>query len=123
MTTLLHAADEYPPGLVVRAALALDFMAFTEFAFGVVRPNTLFKPNWHLEALAHKLSQVASGEVRRLIVTMPPRNLKSLFASVALPAWFLGHNPSERVVAVSYSDLLARTHANDFRQLVNDPIY
>ena len=123
MTTLLHAPDEYPPGLVLRATLALDFMAFTEFTFGVVRPNTLFKPNWHLEALAHKLSQVASGEVRRLIVTMPPRNLKSLFASVALPAWFLGHNPSERVVAVSYSDLLARTHANDFRRLVNDPIY
>ena len=68
----------YPPGLVLRAMLALDFMAFTEFAFGVVRPNTLFKPNWHLEALAYKLSQVASGEVRRLIVTMPPRNLKSL---------------------------------------------
>jgi hypothetical protein len=101
MTTLLHAPNEYPPGLVLRATLALDFMAFTEFTFGVVRPNTLFKPNWHLQALAHKLSQVASGEVRRLIVTMPPRNLKSLFASVALPAWFLGHNPSERVVAVS----------------------
>ena len=104
MTTLLHTADEYPPRLVLRATLALDFMAFTEFTFSVVRPNTLFKPSWHLEALAHKLSQVASGEVRRLIVTMPPRNLKSLFASVALPAWFLGHNPSERVVAVSYSD-------------------
>ena len=123
MTTLFHAADEYPPGLVLRATLALDFMAFTEFAFGVVRPNTLFKPNWHLEALAHKLSQVACGEVRRLIVSIPPRNLKSLVASVALPAWFLGHNPSERVVAVSYSDQLARTHANDFRRLVNDPIY
>ena len=108
---------------MLRATLALDFMAFTEFAFGVVRPNTLFKPNWHLEALAHKLSQVAAGEVRRLIVTMPPRNLKSLFASVALPAWFLGHNPSERVVTVSYSDQLARTHANDFRRLVNDPLY
>jgi len=123
MTAPLHAANDYPPGLVLRATLALDFMAFTEFAFGVVRPNTLFKPNWHLEALAHKLSQVASGEVRRLIVTMPPRNLKSLFASVALPAWFLGHNPSERVVAVSYSDLLARAHASDFRQLVKDPLY
>src|ERR1035437_7828285 len=123
MTTLLHAADDYPPALVLRATLALDFMAFTEFAFGVVRPNTPFKPNWHLEALAHKLSQVASGEVRRLIVTMPPRNLKSLLASVALPAWFLGHHPSERIVAVSYSDQLARTHANDFRLLVNNPVY
>jgi predicted phage terminase large subunit-like protein len=123
MADLLHAADDYPPGLVLRAALTLDFMAFTEFAFGVVRPNALFKPNWHLEALAHKLSQVAAGEVKRLIVTMPPRNLKSLFASVALPAWFLGHNPSERVVAVSYSDMLARVHANDFRRLVNDSTY
>ena len=74
MTSLLHAADEYPPALVLRAALAQDFMAFTEFAFTVVRPNTPLKRNWHLEALAHKLSQVASGEVRRLIITMPPRN-------------------------------------------------
>ena len=123
MTTPSLVPNQDPPGLVLRAALALDFMAFSEYAFGVVRPNTLFKPNWHLEALAHKLSQVAAGEVRRLIVTMPPRNLKSLFASVALPGWFLGHNPSERVVAVSYSDQLARTHANDFRRLVNDPLY
>ena len=93
MTTPSLVPNQDPPGLVLRAALA------------------------------HKLSQVAAGEVRRLIVTMPPRNLKSLFASVALPGWFLGHNPSERVVAVSYSDQLARTHANDFRRLVNDPLY
>jgi predicted phage terminase large subunit-like protein len=123
MTMQSLPRDEHSPGLILRAALAHDFMAFTEFAFGVVRPTTLFKPNWHLEALAHKLSQVAAGEVRRLIITMPPRNLKSLFASVALPAWFLGHNPAERVVAVSYSDMLARAHANDFRRLVNDPLY
>jgi hypothetical protein len=49
--------------------------------------------------------------------------LKSLCASVALPAWFLGNYPSERVVVVSYSDFLARTHANDFRRFVNDPLY
>ena len=73
--------------------------------------------------MTHKLSQVASGEVRRLIITLPPRTLKSLCASVALPAWFLGRNPSERVIVVSYSDILARSHANDFRLLVNDPIY
>ncbi len=65
----------------------------------------------------------ASGESKRLIITLPPRNLKSICASVALPAWFLGHHPSERVVAVSYSDALARTHANDFRRVVNDPLY
>jgi hypothetical protein len=113
----------YPDHVVFQAVLAEDLMAFTEFGFGVVRPGIPFKSNWHLEAITEKLSQVASGEVRRLIITLPPRTLKSLCASVALPAWFLGHYPSERVVVVSYSELLACTHANDFRRLVNDPLY
>ena len=111
------------PDVVLQALLAHDLMAFTEFAFGVVRPGILFKPNWHLEAVTYKLSQVAKGLVRRLIITLPPRTLKSLCASVALPAWFLGHYPWERVVVVSYSDILARNHANDFRRVVNDPLY
>src|SRR4029077_8387382 len=114
---------DYPSQVVLQALLAESLTSFTEFAFGVVRPGIPFKPNWHFEAVTHKLSQVAAGEVRRLIITLPPRNLKSLCASVALPAWFLGRNPSERVVVVSYSDVLARTHANDFRLLVNHPIY
>jgi predicted phage terminase large subunit-like protein len=42
---------------------------------------------------------------------------------VALPAWFLGRDPHERVVVASYSDFLARNHANDFRQLVKHPLY
>src|SRR5215510_4179802 len=114
---------DHPPQVVLQALLAHNLTSFTEFAFGVVRPGILFKPNWHFEAVTHKLSQVTAGEVRRLIITLPPRNLKSLCASVALPAWFLGHYPSERVVVVSYSDVLARTHANDFRQVVNNPLY
>ena len=89
----------------------------------MVRPGVLFKSNWHLEAITEKLAQVASGKLRRLIITLPPRTLKSLCASVALPAWFLGQNPSERVVVISYSEVLARSHANDFRLLVNHPIY
>jgi predicted phage terminase large subunit-like protein len=114
---------ECPPHAAFRALLALNLMAFTEFAFGVVRPGSTFKPNWHLEAITHKLSRVARGEVRRLIITLPPRTLKSLCTSVALPAWFLGRHPSERVVVASYSDVLARNHANDFRLLVKHPIY
>ncbi len=125
MTSAPHLPDqiEYSPRRVLQAILAVDLMTFIEYTFGVVRPDVIFKPNWHIEAIAHALSRVASGESRRLIITLPPRNLKSICASVALPAWFLGHHPSERVVAVSYSDALARTHANDFRRVVNDPLY
>jgi predicted phage terminase large subunit-like protein len=111
------------PEQVMRAILATDFRSFVEYVFGLLRPGIPFKPNWHIDAMAHKVSQVASGELKRLIIAVPPRHLKSIIASVALPAWYLGHNPSERVVCVSYSAELAKTHANDFRRVVTDPTY
>jgi predicted phage terminase large subunit-like protein len=111
------------PQQIFRAILATDFRAFVDYVFGLLRPEVAFKPNWHIDAMAHKVSQVATGEVKRLIITVPPRHLKSIIASVALPAWYLGHNPSERVVCVSYSAELAKTHANDFRRVVADPVY
>ena len=46
--------------------------------------ESILKPNWHIEAITYKLAQVARGEVKRLIITLPPRSLKSLCASVAL---------------------------------------
>jgi hypothetical protein len=92
-----------------------------EYVFGRLRPGVEFKPNWHIDAMAHKVGQVASGDIKRLIITVPPRHLKSIIAPVALPAWYLGQNPSERVVCVSYSAEFAKTHANDFRRVVTDP--
>jgi predicted phage terminase large subunit-like protein len=115
--------EDASPEWIFRAFLATDFRAFVEYVFGLLRPGTPFKPNWHIDAMAYKASQVATGKVKRLIIAVPPRHLKSIIASVALPAWYLGHNPSERVVCISYSAELAKTHANDFRRVVTDPIY
>ena len=127
MRANLDARSHVPPepthAQVSRAILPEDLMAFIEFAFSVVAPGKVFKPSWHIQAIAHKLEQVARGEVRRLIITMPPLNLKSICASVALPAWVLGHDPTERVVCISYSDLLSKTHQNDFRALITHPVY
>ena len=106
MTTMITGVD-VSPQLALQALLANNLTAFTEFGFGVVRPGVPLKRNWHLDAVTYKLSQLAKGYIRRLIVTLPPRSLKSLCASVALPAWFLGHYPWERVVVVSYSDFLS----------------
>src|SRR5450759_3116457 len=110
------------PDVVLQALLAHDLMAFTEFSFGVVRPGIPFKPNWHLEAVTYKLSQVAKGLVRRLIITLPPRTLKSLCASVALPAWFLGHYPWERVVVVSTSIDGTLTGLGGNLIIIDDPL-
>jgi hypothetical protein len=55
-----HLADHLPQ-VALQALLAHNLTSFTEFAFGVVRPGIHFKPNWHFEAVTHKLSQVAAG--------------------------------------------------------------
>ena len=68
-------------------------------------------------------SEVMRGITRRLIITVPPRSLKSICASVALPAFALGHDPSRRIVCVSYSEGLARKHANDCRALMRSDLY
>jgi hypothetical protein len=68
----------YSPQVLFRAMLAEHLMSFTRYAFEVIRPGIPFRPNWHLEAMTHKLAQVASGEIRRLIINVPPRSLKSL---------------------------------------------
>ena len=93
--------NQASPERVLQAILATDFSAFVEYVFGLLRPGTPFKRNWHIDAMTHKVAQVASGEVKRLIINVPPRHLKSIVASVALPAWYLGHNPSERGPAAS----------------------
>jgi hypothetical protein len=86
---------------VLAALLRQDLASFTHKSFATVRPGDPFKPNWHIDAIAWHLQGVAEGRIKRLIVTVPPRNLKSICASVALPAWFLGHDPTRRVVCAS----------------------
>ena len=51
--------------------------------------------NWHILALAFALEQVRSGKIKRLIINMPPRSLKSMMTSVAFPAFVLGHDPDQ----------------------------
>ena len=59
----------------------------------MLNPGAPFLPNWHLEAIAYRLEQVRHGKITRLIINLPPRSLKSIFVSVVLPAFLLGHNP------------------------------
>ena len=79
--------------------------------------------NWHLEVIAAKLTAVQQGEIRRLIINLPPRHLKSIVFSVALPAFLLGRDPTNRIICVSYSSELAVKHANDFRAVMTAEWY
>jgi hypothetical protein len=100
---------------VLQALLRTDFRAFLQKIFATLSPGQTYVSTWHAEAIAWRLERVRCGEVRRLIINMPPRSLKSIAASVAFPAFVLGHDPSRRIICVSYSGDLAKKHSNDFR--------
>ena len=106
-----------------RALLRQDFYAFIHRCFVQINPHTNFQPNWHIEVIAAKLEDCRQGKLRRLIVNVPPRHLKSLCASIAFPAWLLGHNPAEQILCVSYAQDLADKLARDCRSVMMSPWY
>jgi predicted phage terminase large subunit-like protein len=107
----------------VNAACRKDFVSFVRKVFHVLNPSATFHMNWHICAIAHYLEQVRLGNIKRLIITVPPRSLKSIMSSVAFPAYVLGHDPTKRLIVVSYSADLAIKHGNDFRAVTNSAEY
>src|SRR5271166_3228834 len=112
-----------PSRALFHAVLRQNPLAFLDKSFSTVSPGQTLVQDWHLSAIAHRLEQVRKGEIRRLIINLPPRSLKSIMASVAFPAFVLGHDPTRRIICVSYSSELAAKHANDFRAIITSPWY
>ncbi|MFY9970970.1 MAG: phage terminase large subunit, partial [Roseiarcus sp.] len=107
----------------LHALLRADFYSFLVRSFAELHAGQSFSPAWHAEVLAAKLQGVGEGRVKRLIVNVPPRHLKSLAASVALPAWLLGHDPTLSVVNVTYAQDLSEKFARDCRAVMTSPWY
>ncbi|MEZ5654934.1 MAG: phage terminase large subunit [Sphingobium sp.] len=105
------------------AMLRLDFAFFLRVAFRELGGEGAYSHNWHIDAIIHQLDRVRMGANRHLIVTMPPRHLKSRTVSIAWVAWMLGHNPALSFLCVSYGQDLADDHARDCLRLMNSPWY
>ena len=99
----------------VNAACRQDFVSFVRKSFHVLNPNAIFYMNWHICTIAYGLELVRLGKIKRLIITVPPRSLKSIMCSIAFPAFVLGHDPTKRLIVASYGADLAIKHGNDFR--------
>src|ERR1700687_4708968 len=96
-----------PEPAELNALYRTDFGTFLERGFYELNPEAQYFPNWHIEVIAQELEKCRGGEIPRLIINVPPRSLKSHCASVAFPAWLLGHNPAEQIITVSYGQDLA----------------
>jgi hypothetical protein len=97
-----------------------DFVSFVYQVFRTLMPASTLQINYHIWSLAYHLELVRLGIIKRLIINLPPRSLKSMVTSVAFPAFLLGHDPGMRVIVVSYGTDLAIKLSNDFRAVINE---
>ena len=92
-------------------------MEFTRYTF----PQ--YRTNWHHDILCSHLDRFVSGEIKRLMVFMPPRHGKSELVSRRLPAYLLGKNPDANIIACSYSADLASRMNRDVQRIIDTPEY
>lgn len=103
--------------------LRRDFVSFIERSFYELNPQTRFIPGLHIEMMAAKLEACRQGKIKRLIINLPPRGLKSHCTSIAFVAWWLGHNPAGHVICASYGQDLADKLARDCRTVMQSAWY
>ena len=90
-----------------------DFLTF------VKRMWPAFISGRHHKTMANAFERVASGELKRLIINMPPRHTKSEFASYLFPAWFLGKYPEKKIIQTAHTAELAVGFGRKVRNLIN----
>ncbi len=100
-----------------------ELASFVAGAMPELAPGEPYLDNFHIWAIAYELQRVLEGKSRRLLITCPPRHLKSTIASVCAPAWALGRNPKARLVCISHTAELAAKHHDDCRRLMRSAYY
>jgi len=100
------------------AITRLHLAVFLRRVFAELNPGAEYLDNWHIHVLIDELEALRFGRQRRLAIAMPPRSLKSQLVSVAFVAWLLGHDPTLRIICVSYGAELSEKLASDCRTII-----
>lgn len=109
---------------ILAAAQRTQLVYFLMKCFEKLHPGEPpLKLVWYIRAICHALEEVKAGRQKRLVITVPPRHLKSVTTSVAFVAWLLGHNPAAKIMVASYSQDLARLHAGQCRTIIESSWY
>src|ERR1700737_3077525 len=119
-----------------RVVLSNSLRLYIRQAWHVVEPSTVYLENWHIDLIAEYLEAVTAGQIKRLLINMPPRYAKSTCVSIMWPTWvwarepFPGkpHNPvlegpGTRWIFASYADELRTKHSLDRRKMLQSDWY
>ena len=111
------------PSEALTALYHYHLYSFAERAFYELNPGAEFHYGHHIRAICYKLEQVFNGNIKRLLILMPPRHLKSHCTTVAFPAWAMGRDPTKKIVTISYGASLAETFSRQSRHLMQSDFY
>ena len=95
-----------------REACSNNFLPFVKHIWAA------FIEGYHHTKMADAFDRVAKGDLKRLIINMPPRHTKSEFASYLLPAWYLGNYPEKKIIQIAHTAELAVGFGRKVRNLV-----
>ena len=98
---------------LIQAKAKADFMSFVK----CVWPD--FIEGAHHRHIADKFNKLASGEINRLIINMPPRHTKSEFSSFLLPAWMVGRDPKLKIIQATHTGELAVRFGRKAKNLID----
>lgn len=101
----------------------VDFGAFVRLMWPVVDPGNPLIWGWHLDAMCRHLQAVTTGEIRKLVINIPPGHGKSLIASVLWPAWVWLQDPSHRFITATHSLPLTHRDSVRSRDVITSDIY
>ncbi len=133
----IAALKKYPPAQLAqmlsdakRILAERHLFEFYKQAWNWIDPAP-FQYGWHLQAIAEHLEAVSRGEIKRLLINMPPRHSKSALCTIVWPAWcwikkrgeFPLQGPQVKFLCLSYSKTLSLDHATLMHRLVNSPWY
>ena len=96
---------------------------YIQQAWPILEPGTPFTPGWHIDAIAEHLEAVSRGEIRKLLINMPPRHMKSLSVSVFWPTWEWIRRPELGWLFASYAMSLAVRDSVKCRRIIESPWY
>jgi predicted phage terminase large subunit-like protein len=96
---------------------------FTKNSWQAIEPGRDFHDNWHIDAISEHLQAVVEGDIKRLIINIPPRHMKSISVAVALPAWTWTIQPSKKFLYASYAGSLSIRDSVKCRRLIDSRWY
>ena len=120
-TALIAQLEALDEKLTREAEASLE--AFVRQAWSVIEPHTPFVDGWHIGAICRHLEAVIAGELRQLLLLVPPRMTKSICASICLTPWAWIKRPGLRFMFASYAANLAVEHAVTSRRLIESAWY